>query len=281
MSALTLHVLDQPALLGRLALVPTGRPRAAGPGRFTVGSVTIDPRLNGPRRAANGGFAAGTIARHVDADVVTVVLRRPVPLGRELDVVTAGRGGIEVVRRRRVVAEARPGALHEGPAPVPPSFADALAARAAHPLVGFRHPLSDCVVCGPSRSDGMGVTPGPVPGRPDLLAAPWVVGAETATAGLAHFPAVWGAMDCTSYPAAALRARELCLLGTMTASVERRPHVGEELVVYSWTREHHGRRYETSVRLVDGRGETVACADATWIALRRQRRSYRGEAERP
>ncbi|GEP48884.1 hypothetical protein FVP74_10540 [Microbacterium saccharophilum] len=273
MSALTFHVIDQPALLGRLAPLPTGRARAGGPDRFAVDTVTIDRRLNGPRRAANGGFAAGTIARHVDADVVTVALRRPVPLGRALDVVTAGRGGIEVIRGRRVVAEAAPGVLDDGPAPVPPTFADAVAARAAHPLVGIRHPLSDCVVCGPARSDGMGVTPGPVPGRPDLLAAPWVVGAETATAGLAHFPAVWGAMDCTSYPAAALRSRELCLLGTMTASVERRPHVGEELVVYSWTREHHGRRYETSVRLVDAGGDTVARADATWIALRRQRRA--------
>lgn len=281
MSALTFPVLDQPALLRRLAFLGAGHARAAGPGRFTTGTVSIDPRLSGPRRAANGGFAAGTIARHVDADVVTVILRRPVPLGRELDVVTAGRGGIEVLRRRRVVAEARPGALHEGPAPSAPSFADALAARAAHPLVGFRHPLSDCVVCGPNRSDGMGVTPGPVPGRPEILAAPWVVGAENATAGLAHFPAVWGAMDCTSYPAAALRIRELCLLGTMTAAVERRPHVGEQLVVYSWTREHHGRRYETSVRLVDGRGATVARADATWIALRRQHGWHPVRAGRP
>jgi hypothetical protein len=78
-------------------------------------------------------------------------------------------------------------------------------------------------------------------------------------------------MDCTSYPAEALNAKQLCLLGTMTAAVERRPRVGEQLIVYSWTREHAGRRYETSVALIDGMGETIARADATWVALRHQR----------
>jgi len=47
--------------------------------------------------------------------------------------------------------------------------------------------------------------------------------------------------------------------------------VGEHLVVHSWTRTHEGRRYETSAVLTDAAGETVARADATWIALRHQR----------
>lgn len=117
----------------------------------------------------------------------------------------------------------------------------------------------------------MHVTPGSVPGRPQLLAAPWVVDGRDSVAGTAPFAAVWAAMDCPSYPASALRNRELCLLGTMTAAVERRPRVGERLVVYSWTREHIGRRYETSAALVDSSGSVVARADATWIALRHQR----------
>ncbi|WP_106814061.1 hotdog family protein [Microbacterium timonense] len=235
------------------------------------GRLQIDRSLNGPRRTANGGFAAGTIATRIDSETVTVALRRPIRLGVPLDVSGAPSGGLVVLDRTRLVAEARPGRLDASAVPPAPTFDDARRAREAHPLVGVRHALSDCVVCGPARADGMHVTPGPVPHRPEILAAPWVVGAAYAHAGIADFPAVWGAMDCPSFPAAALRQRVLCLLGTMTAQVERRPRVGEHLVVFSWTREQHGRRYETSVVIVDAAGERIARADSTWVALRHQR----------
>jgi hypothetical protein len=178
-----------------------------------------------------------------------------------------------VHRRGRGIAAARPGRLAETEVPAAPTFEEAQAARAAHPFLGVRHALSDCVVCGPERAGGMHVTPGTVAGRPEVLAAPWVVGTPVAVAGQARFDAVWAAMDCPSYPAEALRSGELCLLGTMTAAVDRRPSVGERLVVYSWTREHHGRRHETSVAIVDAAGGVVARADSTWIALRHQQRA--------
>lgn len=271
MSDLILSTHRTAALFGRPApLLVSGSASSRSSTAHPIGSLRIDPRLNGPRRSANGGFSAGTISKHVDADVVTVVLRRPVPLGRPMHVLSDGRGGSLVYRGRRLVAEARPGRLDDGPVPAPPSYEEALEARAAHPLAGLRHPLSDCIVCGPHRADGMHVTPGFVPGRPAMLTAPWRVGSRDAVGGMAPLDAVWGAMDCTSYPATALRGRELCLLGTMTALVERRPAVGEELVVYSWTREHRGRRFETSAVLVDVSGALVARADATWIALRHQ-----------
>ena len=247
------------------------RSSAAAPTVVQPGPLWIDRQLNGPRRAANGGFAAGTIASRVDSDTATVVLRRPIRLGARLDVSDDAAGGVVVRDRGAVVAEARPGALVAGPAPEPPTLAEARRARDAHPLIGVRHALSDCVVCGPTRTDGMHVTPGPVPGRPETLAAPWVVGARYAHAGVADFPAVWAAMDCPSYPAAAMAEMVMCVLGTMTAQVRRRPRVGEHLVVYSWTREQRGRRYETSVAVVDAAGLQVARADSTWIAVKRQR----------
>ncbi|QKJ19343.1 hypothetical protein [Microbacterium hominis] len=233
-----------------------------------IARVSVDRRLNGPRRSANGGFAAGILSRHVDADVVTVVLRRRVPLARPLDVHADDRRGVVLSRRRRTVAQARPGVLADTIAPPPPSWGEALAARAHHPLIGVRHLLSDCIVCGPERSDGMRVTPGPVAGRPELLAAPWLVGVRESASGTAHAAAVWAALDCPSYPAEALAARRLCLLGTMTARIDRRPRVGERIVVYSWTRSRKDRKYETSVRAVDEAGGQIAAADATWIALR-------------
>ena len=262
----TLHAARESA---SPAHTETIRPQGVPVGE-SIGSIRVDRRLNGPRRSANGGFAAGTIARYVDADTVTVVLRRPVRLERPLNVVADGAEGRLVYDRRRIVAEAGPGVLDDGRSPEPPAFEQALTARAAHPLAGLRHPLSDCVVCGPGRADGMHVTPGFAPGRPELLVAPWIVDGRDSVGGQAPYAAIWAAMDCTSYPAIALRDRRLCLLGTMTAAVQRRPRIGERLVVFSWTREAHGRRYETSVSLVDAEGAIVARADATWIAMRRQ-----------
>lgn len=237
-----------------------------------VRTLSLDRHLNGPRRAANGGFAAGTIARTVDADVVTVTLHRRVPLGVRLLVHDRPAGAVAVTGRRgALIAHARPGHLDPSPAPAPPSLTDAVLARHAHPFYGVRHALSTCVVCGPGRPDGLHVTPGPVPGRPDVLAAPWTVQPGVATHGAALFAAVWAALDCPSYPAAALRDGVVALLGTMTARVDRRPRVGETVVVWSWTREQVGRRYETSAAMVDARGDVVARADATWIAARHQR----------
>lgn len=237
-----------------------------------LGVARVDRRRNGPRWSANGGYAAGTLARYADSDVVSVRLVRTVPLGRPLAVVDSGAGTALVSGfGGRLVATVRPGRLSTGEPPRIPDFEEALVARAAHPLTGVHHPLSDCYVCGPRRTDGMHVTPGPVPGYPQMLAAPWVVRTDDAVSGQAEFAAVWAAMDCTSFPAAALDDRVLCLLGTMTAAVERRPRVGERLVVCSWTREEVGRRHETSVLIVDEGGATVARADATWVALRHQR----------
>lgn len=270
MSELVLTTHDAAALFGRPAAFDLRRPSPRG-GAVLLEPVVIDPRHNGPRHSANGGFAAGAIARRVDADVVTVRLRRPVPLGTPLQVLVHEGRGCQVLKGRTLIAEAAPGHLVDTLMPAAPDWEEATAARDAHPLTGVRHPLSDCVVCAPGRQDSMHVTPGPLRDRPELLAAPWLVDSRDAVGGAAPFAAVWAAMDCPSYPAAALRERKLCLLGTMTATVERRPRVGERIVIFSWTRERIGRRSETSVAAVDAAGAVIARADSTWIAVRRQR----------
>jgi hypothetical protein len=245
--------------------------------RFAVGMTTttttlrLDPRLNGPPRSANGGFASGAIAQAMGGST-SVRLNRPVPLDTPLEVETdADRMSARVTDPDdRLVAEARRVDPFTMTPPVKPSFAEAEAARAASPLQGVRHLLSHCVVCGSERPDGLGVTPGPLLHRSDVLAAPFVPHERDATGGVVHPEAVWGALDCPSYPAVSLLDRRLGLLGTLAADLHRDVFVGERLVSVGWTLDGGRRATRTASALLDERGEVVASARAVWIELKHQ-----------
>jgi hypothetical protein len=237
----------------------------------TTTTLRLDLRLNGPPRSANGGFASGAIAQAMGG-TASVRLNRPVPLDTPLDV-RADLDGLSVRitdPEQHLVAEARRVDAFTMAPPEKPSFAEAEAARAASPLQGVRHLLSDCVVCGSERPDGLGVTPGPLLHRSDVLAAPFVPHERDATDGVVHPEAVWGALDCPSYPAASLLDRRLGLLGTLSAHRHRDVLVGERLIVVGWTIDRRGRASQTASALLDERGEVVASARAVWIELERQ-----------
>ena len=239
--------------------------------RTSTTTLRLDPRLNGPLRSANGGFAAGVIAQAVGG-TASVRLVRPVPLHTALEVETdVDRTSAQVTDPdHRLVAEATRVDPFTMTPPVRPGFAQAEAARAASPLHGARHLLSGCVVCGPERLDGLGVTPGPLPRRSDLLAAPFVPQERDAADGLVRPEAVWGALDCPSYPAAALLDRRLGLLGTMTAHLHRDVFVGERLVSIGWTLDGGHRATRTASALLEERGDVVASARAVWVELKHQ-----------
>ena len=237
----------------------------------TTSTLRINARLNGPPRSANGGFACGTIAEAIGS-TASVRLIRPVPLETPLEVAAdADRPFAQVIdSRHHLVAEVCQVDPFTMEPPVKPGFADAEAARAGSPLQGARHLLSNCVVCGPERRDGLHVTPGPLADRSDVLTAPFVPLERDATDGVVHPPAVWGALDCPSYPAASLREGRIGLLGTLAAHLNRDVHVGERLVAVGWTLEKHGRSTRTASALLDERGDVVASARAVWIELRHQ-----------
>lgn len=239
--------------------------------RTTTSMIRLDARLNGPARSANGGFASGMIAETVGG-TASVRLLRPIPLEHPLEV-KMDAGGLSAsvtdAGDQRVAEVRRVDPFTTTP-PVTPGFADAEAARAASSLHGARHLLSNCVVCGTERLDGLGVTPGLLENRRDVLAAPFLPLERDATDGVVHPGAVWGALDCPSYPATALLNRRIGLLGTMTAHRNRDVFVGERLVAVGWTLGHHGRSTETASALLDERGDVVASARAVWIELRHQ-----------
>lgn len=239
--------------------------------RTTTDTLRFDARFNGPPRSVNGGFACGTIADTLGG-TASVRLIRPVPLEEPLDVSVDldGRSAEVTDSGHRLVATATKADPFTMIPPITPRFGDAEAARAASPLQGARHLLSNCVVCGTQRLDGLGVTPGPLATRRDVLAAPFVPHERDTTDGVVNPAAVWGALDCPSYPASSLLDRRLGLLGTMTAHRNRDVFLGERLVVVGWTVQRHGRVTHTSSALLGENGDVVASARAVWIELKHQ-----------
>jgi hypothetical protein len=232
-----------------------------------IRTIRLDVHENGPKDASNGGFACGTFAGLVGG-TAEVRLAAPIPLGVDLDAVVDG-AQARVVLGDRTLATIRTTEPFVLTPPVQPTLDEAVRARQRHPFRGIRHPLSDCVVCGPERVDGLRVTPGPMENDIDVLAAPFVPTERFAVDGRVRAAAVWGALDCPSYPAAEARAGRLGLLGTLQAHQNRPIRVGEELVVVGWTIDAGQRSTRTASAIIGRGGEVVASARAVWVAMRR------------
>lgn len=64
------------------------------------------------------------------------------------------------------------------------------------------------------------------------------------------------------------RARDVtCVLGRLTARIERNPSVGERLAIAGWATGRDGRRLSSSVAIWDEQCTLVAAGRAIWIAL--------------
>jgi len=221
-------------------------------------TVTIDRRYRGPLTSANGGYAAGLLGSRLGA-AAEVTLRRPPPLERAL---TVRRDGDRLLLEDgdELVAEAIPGDPDVA-APVPPTQAEAEAAAAG--VGAFGPPaFAECFVCG-TRDDGsgLGIHPGPVPGRNGLVATSWV----------AHDAApevVWAAIDCPGAYAAGDPGRGEIVLGRMTARVERLPEDGEGCIVAGWPLGEDGRKLFAATALYGASNEVLAVARQVWILPR-------------
>ncbi len=242
-------------------------------------TLTIASRYAGPPRSGNGGYTAGRLAAYLigTPDPVTVTLRSPPPLE------TAMRVEVEpgLARLRwldTVVAEASPGAFTDEPvAPV-----DAEAARAAESAYQglAAHPFPSCFVCG-TIGDGLRLKPGLLaPGRTACL---WTPDASLAGAGHSEAVAaefVWSALDCPGGWTSDLLARPM-VLGRMTAAAERRPHIGEPLVVVGGLVGAEARKTMTATTLYDAGGCAIARAEHTWVTVDPTSFTPDHRAERP
>ena len=220
--------------------------------------VTIARRFRGPLDSANGGYAAGLLGARLGA-AAEVTLRLPPPLERRL-VVRPTAAGLALEDRGAVVAEARP-AEPTLDVPSAPSLSEA--AAAAEGVGGWGPPeFAECFVCG-TRDDGsgLGIHPGPVPGRDGLVATTWV-------AREASPEVVWAAIDCPGAYATGDQDGAPVLLGRITARIDRLPDEGEPCVVAGWPLGADGRKLFAGTALFGRGGELLAHARQVWIAPR-------------
>jgi hypothetical protein len=221
-------------------------------------TVTIDRRYRGPLESANGGYAAGLLGRRI-GPAAEVTLRLPPPLERPLEVRRDGER-LLLLDGDRLVAEAvraDPGLT----TPRPPTMDEASAASSG---VGAWGPpeFAECFVCG-IRDDGsgLGIHPGPVPGRDGLVATTWVA-PEVAP------EVVWAAIDCPGAYAVGEVGRGEPVLGRMTARVVRLPDEGERCVVAGWPLGEEGRKLHAGTALYGRDGRVLALARQVWILPR-------------
>ena len=247
---------------------PATQPSTRTTTRTTRTTLTLGARYNGPPASANGGYACGRVAELLDGPAV-VRLSSPPALDVPLGVTRTDGGRVRVAHDGVLVAEGRPlGSRLPDDTPLAPTYDDCLLARERHPGRGVRHLLSGCYVCGPERTDGLGVSPGPLAGSPEVLAAPYLAPAdESDELGQVPNAFTWAALDCPSYPAALIGTGAIAVLGELAADVRRPVRAGERLCVVGWALESSGRKHRTASAVLTPGGDVVAVARTTWISL--------------
>ncbi len=232
-----------------------------------IESIVIDRRYRGPPESGNGGYVCGLLGRHYE-DGAVVTLRKPPPLGAELTLAGHGAGRLRLLEGDELVAESEP-AVVELEIPEPPDFETAVAASRRY--IGFAdHHFGGCFVCGPDRAegDGLRIFAGGVASG-DLVAAPWIPGADLANdEGNVGPEFLWAALDCPGYFALHTdRSPSLMLLGRFAAHVEPGLRAGDRCTVIGWDLGRDGRKHFAGTALFAESGGLVGRARATWIAV--------------
>jgi hypothetical protein len=230
--------------------------------------VVINRRFRGPPDSAQGGYACGLIAGHVEGACAEVSLRLPPPLERSLEVRRNDDGTVTLLDSDRLIAEGGPAALQLD-IPDPPSFEEARRASASSPWTD-RHPFPGCFGCGPERSqdEAVAIQMGALSDR-ELFAASWTPLSEFAGAdGLVSPLFAWAALDCPTAASAVPSGAPPSVLARLTGClvapvVPERPHT-----VVSWLVGHDGRKHRGGAAIHGPDGELCAYSEGLWIELR-------------
>lgn len=265
--------------------------------------MTISRRFVGPPDSGHGGYACGLVATPLGPGPTQVTLRRPPPVGRPLQL-SPEPDGVTLLDGEHLVAEAvlappfpdadRPPSASREEAGEPAATPDAAAASGERPAAvsweeaetlaatfdvdryEAQHWFPGCFACGPHRAPGDGLRLFPASSGPDRTAWPWSPDPSLGDAdGLVEPIFLWAALDC---PTGLVWYHEdppvpAHVMGRMTAVVQRRPRVGDRLVVGAWAISAEGRKRVAGSVVWDDTGEVLAESRATWIKLDEQQQS--------
>ncbi|MFD4671412.1 hypothetical protein ACFWNN_16875 [Lentzea sp. NPDC058450] len=224
-----------------------------------MSAVRVASRFNGPPGMGNGGYSAGLLAAHVDASAVSVRLRKPVPLDRDLEVVNG-----ELLDGETVIASAEPATL-DLEVPAAPNLEEALKASAQVPWRD-RHPFPTCFGCGPNREDGIAALLGPLEGRSEW-AGVWRPAEILPNDGVSVLPEiVWAALDCPSAQPVAPDGGPAFVLGTFVAQVEQPVKLGVDHVLLAWELGKDGRKAYSASAIIGPDG-VCGRARAVWVSI--------------
>ena len=235
---------------------------------FQQQTIVIESQFRGLPDLAHGGYLAGMLATALDAAEAEVRLRRPVRIGRALDLTRTGDDAAELWDGDTLLAR---GARTEVSVDVPTPVAPADAEAAANRFLGRHwHAFPDCFVCGTGRAagDGLRVFPGPVDGR-GLVAAPWVPPGD----GVVSNALVWAAFDCAQLwsliASAPANTTDRVVTAALETRVEQPVAAGEPHVVMAWPIGRDDRSWVAGAALFRPSGELSAvglqrAAVATW-----------------
>jgi hypothetical protein len=223
--------------------------------------VIIDERYAGFPDVAHGGYVSGVLAGSF-GDGAEVVLRKPPPIGRPLEIAPDGPDRAVLRDGESVVAEAsRAESGVEVPRVV--TFDEAEAASRAYPGHSA-HPFPSCFCCGPEREpgDGLRIFPGRLPGS-EFVAAPFVADAALADeTGVLASELTWAAMDCPQLWALMLAAPpdspERVVTSGLAATLHGTLHADQRYIVIAWPAGREGNRLYADAAVLTENGDRVA-----------------------
>ena len=232
-----------------------------------ISTLHIARRFCGPPNSGNGGYVSGLIARHMEQPC-QVTLHAPPPLDTDLQL-HPHENGLQLKLGEQLLATARPYAF-ELDIPPAPSMHQAEEAQGRFAGIQY-HDLPGCFVCGTNRApgDGLRIFTGGVCEHGHQVAALWQPAADLSAAdGNIASEYLWAALDCPGF-FAVKPVSDMALLGRYSARIEQPVQAGETLIVSAWAIGHDGRKHHAGSTLFRENGECVACAEATWISLKR------------
>ena len=230
-------------------------------------TITFERKFCGPKDSANGGFAAGSLARFVQG-TASVTLHKPPPLNTPLTINPSSDGTVSLTHEDEIVAKAQP-APFDLDVPQPPTIEEAIEAATRSTRFGQDMVFPTCFVCGPHRHDGAGlrIFAGIIEER-NIATAPWTPSPELPLhEGKIAPEIVWAALDCPGAfaPGAPVGTK---VLGRIATKIDRAPAPSEACIVISWPIDTQGRKFLAGTALCTEAGEVLARAKATWIRLR-------------